>query len=154
MKIPFKEEEIKRAVKSLKNNRSLGIDDITAEHLKNGPDIVYDKIAELLNHTAATGDFPMELNCGILIPLQKPGKKKGPTSNLSPVILLSMIRKILAICLIRRIGERIDKEIPTSKAAYRSGRGTTEQLLTIKLMAEKAANTPNYVTDLLLMDMS
>ena len=70
MKIPFKEEEIKRAVKSLKNNRSPGIDDITAEHLKNGPDIVYDKIAELLNHSAATGDFPMELNCGILIPLQ------------------------------------------------------------------------------------
>ena len=44
--------------------------------------------------------------------------------------------------------------IPTSEAAYRSGRGTTEQLLTIKLMAEKAANTPNYVTDVLLMDMS
>ena len=69
-KISFKKEEIKRAVKSLKNNRNPGIDDITAEHLKNGPDIVYDKIAELLNHSAATGDFPMELNCGILIPLQ------------------------------------------------------------------------------------
>ena len=65
-----------------------------------------------------------------------------------------MVRKILAICLIRRIGERIGKEILTSQAAYRSGRGTTEQLLTIKFMAEKAANTPNYVTDLLLMDMS
>ena len=65
-----------------------------------------------------------------------------------------MIRMILAICLIRRIGTRIDKEIPTSQAAYRSGRGTTEQLLTIKLMAEKAANTPNYLTDILLMDMS
>ena len=78
----------------------------------------------------------MELNSGILIPLQKPGKKKGLVSNLRPVILLSMIGKILAICLIRRIGERIDKEIPTSQAAYRSGRGTTEQLLTIKLMAE------------------
>ena len=154
MRIPFKEEEIKQAVKSLKNNRSPGVDDITAEHLKHGPDIVYDKIAQLLNHTAETGDFPMELNSGILIPLQKPGKKKGPASNLRPVILLSMIRKILAICLIRRIGERIDNEIPTSQAAYRSGRGTTEQLLTIKLMAEKAANTPNYMTDILLMDMS
>ena len=65
-----------------------------------------------------------------------------------------MIRKILAICLIRRIGKKIDEVIPTSQAAYRSGRGTTEQLLTIKLMAEKAANTPNDVTDVLLMDMS
>ena len=78
-----------------------------------------------------------ELNCGILIPLQKPGKKKGLASNLHPVILLSMIRKIFAIYLIRRIGKRTDKEIPTY-----------QQLLTIKLMAEKAANTPNYLTDI------
>ena len=103
---------------------------------------------------AATGDIPSEINTGILVPLQKPGKKRGPTSNLRPVILLSMIRKILAICLIRRIGERIDREIPLSQAAYRSGRGTTEQYLTIKLMAEKAATTPGYETTLLLMDMS
>ena len=154
MRLPFTEKEIKSAVKSLKNNRSPGIDEITAEHLKNGPDLVYEKIATLLNHTAATGDFPKELNCGVLIPLQKPGKKKGPPANLRPVILLSMIRKILAICLIRRIGDRVDQQIPPSQAAYRSGRGTTEQLLTIKLMAEKAATTPNYATNLLLMDMS
>ena len=76
MKIPFKEEEIKRAVKSLRNNRSPGIDDITAEHLKNGPDIVCDKIAKLLNHVAATGDFPMELNCGKLIPFKNQERKK------------------------------------------------------------------------------
>ena len=138
----------------MKNNRSPGIDDITAEHLKNGPDLVYEKIATLLNHTAATGDFPKELNCGVLIPLQKPGKKKGPPANLRPVILLSTIRKILTICLIRRIGDRVDQQIPPLQAAHRSGRGTTEQLLTIKLMAEKAATTPNYATNLLLMDMS
>ena len=78
VKIPFKEEEIERAVKNLKNVRSPCIDDITAEHLKNGPDIMRDKIAELLNHIAATGDFPKELNYGIHIPLQKPGKKIGP----------------------------------------------------------------------------
>ena len=74
MRVLFKEEEIKQVVKSLKTNRSPGVDDITAEHLKHGPDIVHDKIAQLLDHTAETGDFPMELNCGILILLQKPGK--------------------------------------------------------------------------------
>ena len=94
--------------------------------VKNGPDIICKKIADL----------------------------RGPPSNLRPVILLSMLRKIIAICLIRRIGERIDKQIHLTQAAYRSGRGTTEQLLTIKLMAEKAAVTPNYKTHLLLMDMS
>ena len=150
----FNEEEVRKAINSLKNGKSPGIDDLCAEQLKNGPGLTCHKIAALLNHMAATGDHPIEIKTGILVPLQKPGKKKGPTSNLRPVIILSLLRKILAICLIRRIGRKIDAEIPLTQAAYRSGRGTTEQLLTIKLLAEKAATTPNYVTNVLLMDMS
>ena len=154
MSMRFSEEEVRRAITSLKNGKSPGIDDLCAEHLKSGPAVTSLKIAELLNHMAATGDYPKEIKTGVLIPLQKPGKKKGPVANLRPVILLSLLRKILAICLIRRIGSRIDAVIPPSQAAYRSGRGTTEQLLTIKLLAEKAAVTPNYETSILLMDMS
>ena len=73
----------------------------------------------------------MELNCGILIPLQKPGKKKRPASNLRPVILLSIIRKILAICLIRRIRERIDKDLDKKHLRQR----------TIDLEGERLSNS-------------
>ena len=45
MTIPFTEEEISGAVKSLKTNKSPGIDDIRAEHLKSGPKIVNENIA-------------------------------------------------------------------------------------------------------------
>ena len=143
MQKSFSEEEVRRAVNSLKNNTSAGIDDIHAEHLKNGPSIVLSKIAEILNLIAETGEYPKEIKTGILVPLQKPGKRKGPPANFRPVILLSLLRKILAICLIKRIGDKIDREVPVTQAAYRAGRGTTEQLLTIKLLAEKAATTPN-----------
>jgi len=44
---------------------------------------------------AETGDSPDELTQGLLSPLQKPGKPRGPTGNLRPIILLSIIRKIL-----------------------------------------------------------
>ena len=81
MRQPFTENEKKVSSKKLEKQQKPGIDEITAEHLKNGPDLVYEKIATLLNHTAATGDFPKELNCGVLIPLQKPGKKTGTTSE-------------------------------------------------------------------------
>ena len=154
MRDAFTKDEVTKAIRSLKNGKSPGADDLSAEYLKHGPDIVHHRIAELLNHIAETGDFPNEIKHGVLIPLQKPGKKKGPTANLRPVILLSIIRKILAICLIRRIGNKIDQHIPLTQAAYRAGRGTTEQFHTIKLMAEKAATTPNYSTHLLMMDMS
>ena len=54
---------------------------------------------------------------GILIPLPKPNKSKGPVGNLRPIILLSMIRKILAIIMIRRTVDKINREIPITQAA-------------------------------------
>ena len=41
--------------------------------------------------TKSDGDCPKEINHGILVPLQKPGKPRGPASNLRPIILLSTL---------------------------------------------------------------
>ena len=102
LKEEFTEEEIRKAAKSLNDNKSAGIDNIHAEHIKYAPDVIHKEIAEIFNEAAKTGKFPTELKQGILIPLQKPGKRKGPIENLRPVVLLSILRKILAICLINR----------------------------------------------------
>ena len=151
---PFTEEEIKSAIKTLKDNKSPGIDTIRAEQLKSGGSEVNKEIANILNETSKTGKYPEELKEGILTPLQKPGKARGPPSNLRPIILLSALRKILAICMIRRIGKKIDGKIPTEQAAYRAGRGTTEHAFAYKLLVEKAITSKNYATDITLMDMS
>ena len=104
---PFTTEEIQKAIKSLKNNKSAGCDLLRSEHLKNAPEIIHEHIADLLNNVAETGEFPKEIKLGLLTPLQKPGKPKGPPENLRPIILLSILRKILAICVIRRIDSRV-----------------------------------------------
>ena len=100
MTTPFTKEEIKNAIKSLKNGKSAGIDKIYAELLKHAhaPDEISEVIAVIFNQAAETGEYPSEIREGILIPLQKPGEKAGPPGNLRPIILLSMLRKILAIC--------------------------------------------------------
>ena len=72
--------------------------------------------------------FPKELILGIITALQKPRKKKGPIENLRPITLLSVLRKILATFMMKRIGEKINKEIPISQAAYCKGRSTTEHV--------------------------
>lgn len=41
-----------------------------------------------------------------------------------------------------------------TQAAYRVGRGTTEQLSILKMMAEKAVRSTNFDTHILLMDLS
>ena len=80
----------------------------------------------LLNTIAETGEYPKEIKPGQIPPLQKPGKPKGPAENLRPIILLSTLRKILAICLIERISNRLhEKLIPVTQTAYTSNSSTT-----------------------------
>jgi hypothetical protein len=154
MKIPFTKTEVGKAIKSLKNNRSAGADGVKAELLKYGPESYSEEIAIILNEIAKTGDHPKEIIQGILNALQKPGKARGPTSNLRPIILLSMLCKILATCIAKRAGPTIDQQIPLSQAAYREGRSTTEHAFATKILAEKAVTSQNYEIYILLMDMS
>ena len=107
LQTPFTQQEITTAVKALKNNRSPGIDQLKAEHLKHAPTQLHGIIADILNHACETGEYPEEITKGLLTPIQKPGKAKGPPQNLRPVILLSTLRKILAICIVRRISDKL-----------------------------------------------
>ena len=119
MKEPFTSYEINKAISSMKNNKSPGID-LRTEQMKYGPQIVTSMIAEILNKSAETGDKPTQISNGILLTLQKPGKKQGPCTNLRPIILFSVLRKILAICLINCIETRVLRHLLKSQAAYQS----------------------------------
>ena len=122
MKEPFTLEEVTKAVTTIKRRKKTpGIDQLRTEQLKYGPQIIMIIIAEILNKSAETGEKPNEISTGILLPLQKPGKKKGPCTNLCPIILFSVLHKILAICLINRIRKRVLWHLPKSQETYQSG---------------------------------
>ena len=154
MKIPFNNEEIQIAINQLQNNKSAGRDNVKAELLKYGTEEISKEIAIVYNEIARTGVYPKEIVQGVITAIQKPGKPKGPIENLRPITLLSMLRKILAICLKKRIINKIDAEIPPSQAAYRQGRSTTEHVFSTKILTEKAITSQNYTIYLLMLDMS
>ena len=147
-------EEVRSAVNKIKNNKSPGCDEINAELLKNSPEIVFENIAQILNNVAETGEKPIELSLGQLIPLPKPGKPKGPVKNLRPIILLSILRKILAIIVINRTFNIIRSEIKITQAAYSPGRSTTELVFTFRTLIEQAVCSESLSVFLLLLDMS
>jgi len=107
-----------------------------------------------LNIAASSGNFPKELKEGIIIPIHKAGKKKGVLENLRPIILLSMLRIITARIILKRIYNRIDREIDSNQAAYRKGRSATELIFAIRILAEKAITSSEYEINVLLLDMS
>ena len=67
--------------------------------LKYAPDILHELLADIYNNILETGEHPPELTLGIITPTQKPEKPKGPVQNLCPITLLSMIRKVLIVCM-------------------------------------------------------
>ena len=102
---------------------------------------------------AEKGEYPMEIKQGILVPLPKPGKKAGPPGHLRPIILLSMLRKILAICMLIRSLKKLLSKIPPSQAAYQQGRSSTKMVFSFKILAEKTIISDNWEIALLLLDM-
>ena len=157
MIIPFNGREIEAATKGLKNGKSAGADNLHAEYIKYADSSVHENIAHILNEVAKTGNHPEELKLGLLTPVQKPNKKqKEPEilDHLRPIMLLSVLRKILTICIIQRTWTRMKERIPHEQAAYQGGRSTTEQVLAVKLLAEKAINSSDYTIFLSLFDMS
>ena len=150
----FTASGIQLIAKKLNNDKAAGPDKLKAEFIKYAPMSTYEQIATIFNSTAATGDEPKALTHGLLHPVPKPGKKKGPPENLRPIILLSILRKILTIALLNRIWERLSTRIPKAQAAYQKGRGTTEQVLALKLLIDKAITSTDYDIYILLLDMS
>ena len=154
MVTPFTADEIAKAAKKLKDGKSPGPDKVELELIKYAPIELHKEIATIFNKVAETGEPVTELVLGLLRPLQKPGKAKGPPENLRPIILLFVLRKILTICLIDRTWDCLKQHIPPDQAAYQPGRGTTEQVFAIKILAEKAIISQDYNIYLLLLDMS
>ena len=115
---------------------------------------MHQRIAEIFNNMAKTGEVPKESTQGILVQCPKPGNPQGPPSNLRPIILLITLRKILAICMLDRVIDKFKTRIPKTQAANQEGRETTEHVFTCKVLAEKAITSENYEIVILLLDMS
>ena len=58
MNQPFTAEEIKSGIRSLRNNRSAGDDQIKAEMLKPAPDILHELLADIYNNISEQGRIP------------------------------------------------------------------------------------------------
>jgi len=114
---PILPDEVKKAAKRLKNNRAAGPDNIPAELIKYAPEEFFVYLAEVLNQCIETGER-LTLNEGVLIPLQKPGKPKGPATSLRPIILLNVFRKILSLVTLARINPRVQEFVSPAQSGF------------------------------------
>ena len=70
------------------------------------------------------------------------------------MILLSMLRKILTVCIMDRVGSTLDHETPIIQAVYRKKMSITEHVVAGKMAIEQTTNERNETLHLVLLNMS
>ena len=143
---------MRRAAARLKNNKSPGPDKLPAELFKYAPDSLFTYLAELYTMCVETGQH-LTLGSGELIPLQKPGKPRGPGSSLRPIVLLNALRKVLSLVVLARITPRVQAYVSQMQSGFRPNRSTTDVVWAHRWIAARCQHLQSSIS-ILGIDMS
>ena len=130
-------EEIEQAVKKLQNGKAAGEDEIVAEMLKNGGEVVIDWLLEILQEVWRTKQLPSEWKKSILVPVHKKKDRKICDNNRG-ISLLSIPGKVLSLVLLDRLETIIVPQLMEAQCGFRKGRGTVDQIWATRQIIERA----------------
>ncbi len=134
----FTAEEIRHAVKKLKNSKAAGIDRITNEYIKASIDLMIPIYTYLFNIILNTGDIPKTWLIGKIIPIYKgKGDTKDP-GNYRGIALLSCLGKLFTSLLNNRITDFVEsnKILIENQAGFRRGYGTVDHIFVFKCLID------------------
>ncbi|KAL9987722.1 hypothetical protein ACROYT_G002072 [Oculina patagonica] len=137
---PFTIEEMRRDISRLKNDKAPGVDNISAEMVKASPAVAMYQLLNICNQTPSYWKRSL---------LAKVPKKADPSvcDNYRGISLLSVPYKVFCRMPLARLQEGVEKRLRQEQAAYRRGRGTTEQIFILSNTLEQSAEwqTPLYI---------
>jgi hypothetical protein len=129
--------EVQEAIRTLKKNKSPGSDGITSEMLQAGGEQLAHEIHKLCNKAWDEGTIPGEWGKSILVPIPKKGDL-SECSNYRTISLINHTGKVLIIVLLNRLKQKLDPHLSEEQAGFRKDRSTVHQILTLRILAEKA----------------
>jgi hypothetical protein len=110
--------EIKMAIRHLKQNKASGPDNLPAEFFRNYPNTIANILQPLLKEVWNSGQIPNEWKQGLIIKLPKKGYLTE-CSNWREITLLNTIEKILAIITHNRLKEELEPKNETRTSRIR-----------------------------------
>ena len=131
------EDEIRSALKDMKKGRAPGEDEITAELLKLGGEVVVQWLVSLASSVWESEKIPEDWVKQLTIPLHKKGSYQE-CDNYRGIALLSVPGKVFCRVIQRRLAERAEQQLRESQCGFRKGRGCIDQIFAIRVLAEKA----------------
>ena len=139
-------EEIKTALRTLRNGKAPGADQITAEMLKSDPEQTSQELKQTFDLIWKDEKIPKKWTKGLICKIPKKGNIQD-CSNWRGVTLLPLASKVISRILVNRIQAGVDKALRKEQAGFRKGRGTTEQIFILRNILEQANewNSPVYI---------
>ena len=132
-------EEVKHAIKYLKNRKSPGIDNIYAEMLKADTVTSANILLYLFVTTWEEETLPSNWRKGLIVKLAKKGVLQI-CDNWKGITLLSVPSKMFCKILHGRIDEVIDDKLREEQDGFRRGRGCIDQILSYASSLSNVSN--------------
>ena len=119
-------DEVKKAVKNTKNNKSPGVDDVINEYISTSLEDMIDVYVQLFNLIFDSGILPEMWLIGCIIPIFKNKGDKFDPKNYRPITLLSCLGKIFTSILDKFIEEFYI--LHENQAGFRHGYSTNDHI--------------------------
>ena len=128
---PPSKQEIQKAIKSLKNKKAPGTDQLNAELFKIDPVQAANTLHPVFHKIWEQAVIPNSWSEGNIIKIPKSGDLTN-CNNWRGITLLSIPSKVFCIILISRIIESVDKKLRQEQAGFRKGRGCTDHIFVLE----------------------
>lgn len=135
--------ELQSVVNNFSNNKAPGIDEITADIIKNLPLNITCKLLSLYNGLIRIKYLPKIWKIGKVIPIPKPGSNKNKSAkDFRPITLLSLLSKIFEKILINRIelSLYVNKQIDDRQFGFCKQKSTIDALHNLRNFSQHNIN--------------
>ena len=131
-------DEVMKAIKNLKNNKSCGLDNIINEYIKSSTELLLPIYVRLFNKILNSGIIPDPWLTGKIVPIYKnKGDSKNP-ENYRPITILSCLGKLFTAIINARLTIYIEENdlLNKNQAGFRKGHSTIDNIFILHLLSE------------------
>ena len=137
------EEEVLCAIKSLKNGKAVGIDEVRNEFIKHSSPQLISIFCKLFNKVLDTGIVPEQWVQGIIIPIYKGKGDTDQCDNYRGITLLSCVGKVFTSILNKRLTTFIEDNhiLLANQAGFRKKHSTLDHCFVLKSLIDLFFNS-------------
>ncbi|KAK7087559.1 hypothetical protein V1264_021593 [Littorina saxatilis] len=147
MEAPFTHQELRQALRKLKNKKSPGPDGISNEMLNHLGSAAVGKLLDIFNLSWKEGQIPQVWKEATIIPIHKKGKHKKKAPSYRPISLTSCVVKTMKRMVNQRLLWYLEKEdiLAPEQAGFRQFHSTEDQATYLSQEIEDAFQNQKMV---------